>query len=68
MSDYALINIGTVDNVALAGDPPDASWLAAVEAQYDAVVNVTSTSPRPGIGWTYSGGTFTPPPEPPPEP
>jgi hypothetical protein len=28
---------------------------------YDTFVDVTSTIPRPGPRWTYSGGTFTDP-------
>lgn len=61
---WALITDGTVANVAVAGDPPSTDWLAAMEATYDAVVEVTAATPVPGIGWTYASGTFTPPPAP----
>lgn len=68
-TDWALIDNALVVNVAVAGDPVDAGWLAAVRAQYDAVIDITGYNPRPGIGWTYENGTFTPPPPPPdPEP
>lgn len=66
---WALITGIDVVNVAVAGNPPDLAWLTAMEAEYDAVVDVTGLDPRPGIGWTYENGTFTPEPDPPtPEP
>lgn len=72
-TDWALISDNLVDNVAVAGRPADSSWLASMRERYDAVVDVTAVEPRPGIGWTYENGAFTPPqalpePDPPIEP
>jgi len=60
MKNYAHVADGVVDNVALFNDegpPPDwpdfANWHQSDVAQ---------------IGWTYTGGEFSPPPPPPPSP
>lgn len=50
---FAIVENSTVTNVAEAPSPLGANWTA------------TSTA---GIGWTYSGGVFTPPPAPAPLP
>lgn len=66
---WALVANNSVMGVALGGAPVDAGWLSWAEAQWDHVIDVTAFDPRPGIGWTYTDGTFTPPPAPPaPEP
>lgn len=59
--DLALIRDAVVINIAVADDPPDPTWLAAVQVDYDEVVDVTDAVIRPGINWTYRGGMFTPP-------
>lgn len=55
---WALIQSGSVVNLVWALDTdyqdPTYTW-----------VDITSMSPQPAIGWTYSGGTFTSPPSPP---
>ena len=63
---YALINYNLVENVAEA----DQAWADSVAPDWQAVVNITSTTPEPSIGWSYSGGVFTAPvyPAPPPAP
>lgn len=58
MAHYALIQDNTVQNVIVA----DASFVALVENDWQAVVRVDELSPQPGIFWVYNGGTsFTPP-------
>ena len=62
---YALIKNNLVENVAEG----DQNWANSVAANWQAVVDITSTKPTPGIGWAYNNGQFTPPPAPPmPEP
>lgn len=62
---YALINNNLVENVAEG----DQAWADSVASDWQAVVNVSSTNPQPGIGWSYSNGSFTAPIVPPaPEP
>lgn len=58
---YALINNNLVENVAEA----DQAWADSVASDWQAVVNVTSMNPRPGIGWSYTNGIFTAPVIPP---
>lgn len=58
---YALINNNLVENVAEG----DQSWADSVAANWQAVVNITSMTPQPGIGWSYSNGVFTAPVTPP---
>lgn len=67
MSEIALVRDGVVVTVALADDPPDPRFLAAVAREYDEVVDVTG-SYKPPVGSTYDGYTFTPPPSPQPDP
>lgn len=53
---FALIENGVVNNTIVADEWPGG-------------VNITDLKPRPGIGWSYDGTTFTPPAAPPaPEP
>jgi hypothetical protein len=61
---FALINNNTVENVAEA----DQAWADSVASDWQAVVNITSTTPQPGIGWSYSNGVFTAPVVPPAPP
>jgi len=58
---YALINNNLVENVA----DGDQAWADSVAADWQAVVNITSLTPQPGIGWSYSNGQFTAPVVPP---
>lgn len=62
---YALVKAGVVENVAAvdASTPNGKSWLNAVAADYDAVVDVEQVDTRPCPGWTYDGKAFTEPPE-----
>lgn len=62
--DIALISNSVVQNIAMAGDPPDEGWLWHMHQQFDAVIDVTGLDPRPAIGWSYDGTTFTAPPPP----
>lgn len=58
MSIFAEIKAGTVSNVAVASaaaDLPAGQW-----------IQIDTLTPQPGIGWTYSSGTFTPPTPPAP--
>jgi hypothetical protein len=58
---FALINNNLVENVAEA----DQAWADSVASDWQAVVNITSMNPEPGIGWSYSNGVFTAPVVPP---
>jgi hypothetical protein len=61
---YALIKNNLVENIAEA----DQAWADSVASDWQAVVNITSMNPQPGIGWSYSGGAFTAPVVPPAPP
>jgi hypothetical protein len=63
---FALIKNNVVENVAEA----DQAWADSVAPDWQAVINITSMNPQPGVGWSYSNGVFTAPvyPEPPPAP
>jgi hypothetical protein len=61
---YALINNSLIENIAEG----DQAWADSVAADWQAVVNITSMTPQPGIGWSYSGGVFTAPVVPPAPP
>lgn len=56
MSHYAEIVNGVVANVALCDD--------AAFAQSQGWTDIDAVTPQPGVGWTYNGTTFTPPPVP----
>ncbi len=61
---YALIRNGVVRNVIVAtGD-----FIATILANWDAAIDISDLDPKPGIGWTYNGTTFSPPPPGPPPP
>jgi hypothetical protein len=68
---YAVIADGLVANVAVLAEaiPPlpeageDDPW-----AQMRGWIPLAGLDPQPGIGWTFSGGTFSPPPVEEPEP
>lgn len=68
MKDIALVRDSIVQNIALAGDPPDEGWMWHMEQQFDAVVDVTGIDPRPAVGWIYDGTNFAEPPNPEPVP
>jgi len=51
---YAIIQNGEVENVIVAAS------IVAGEL-YPGSVRIDDLNPIPGIGWTYSGGTFSPP-------
>lgn len=51
----AIVENGVITNIILADSWPDA-------------IEVTGLAPRPSIGWTYDGTTFTAPPAPPAPP
>jgi hypothetical protein len=55
MSKYAIVEAGTVTNVAVASGPLESNW-----------ISIQGIIPQPGIGWSYNGATFAPPPEPAP--
>jgi len=61
---FALIKNNLVENVAEA----DQAWADAVAPEWQAVVNVTSMTPEPSVGWSYRGGVFTAPVGPPAPP
>ncbi len=61
---YALIKNSFIENVVEA----DQAWADSVAADWQAVVNTTSITPQPGIGWEYANGQFLAPPAPPPPP
>ena len=61
---YALINNNLVENVAEG----DQAWADSVVSDWQAVVNITSINPQPGIGWSYTNGVFTAPVNPPAPP
>lgn len=48
MPHFALIQNGVVANIIVAADWPGG-------------VDITALDPKPGIGWTFANGTFTPP-------
>ena len=58
---YALIKNNLVENVADA----DQAWADSVAPDWQAVVDITSINPQPGIGWEYSNGQFVAPVVPP---
>lgn len=52
MTTYAVITDGTVTNIALSDDP---DWAAG-----QGWIDVEGMDPRPAIGWTFDGDTWTP--------
>ena len=57
--EIALIRSEAVINVIIADD----NFIEHISNEYDAVVDVTGVSPRPGIGWTYRDGVLLVPEE-----
>lgn len=51
---FAIINAGTVENIAIADDPMTDAW-----------IDLTGLDPQPGPGWSYADGIFAAPPAPP---
>lgn len=61
----ALVNDGVVTSVIVATmDVIQVLDSMGVWPAGQVEIDVTATDPTPGIGWTYDGSTFTPPPEP----
>jgi hypothetical protein len=61
MSNFALVKSNSVHNVIVA----DQAFADAIASDWDVVVDVDAIIPRPGIGWSYAAGVFSPPtPEP----
>lgn len=56
---YALIQANQVDNIIAA----DASFAAFIAPRYQYVVQIDAISPRPDMGWSYDGESFSPPEE-----
>lgn len=54
---YALIKNGSVENSIVA----EPEFLPLIEANFDAIVDITEMSPQPALGWLYDGETFTDP-------
>lgn len=59
--EFAIIEAGTVINVIVADQEFIDTW-------YPGAVRVDQLDPKPGVGWTYDGTTFSPPEQPPPPP
>lgn len=57
--EVALIKSEAVVNVIIADD----DYIQYIQNEYDAVVDLTGISPRPGIGWTYRDGVLLVPEE-----
>ena len=57
MAIYALVSEGFVVNTIKA----DADFIPLIEADYAAVVDVTTIAPQPSIGWAYADGAFIAP-------
>lgn len=62
--EYALINSDVVQD-AIVADP---AFIQTIQADWQAIVDITNVSPQPGIGWGYVNGQFIAPPAPPPLP
>jgi hypothetical protein len=60
---YALINDGLVVNTIFAAP----AFIPTVAPDYDAVLRIDDNAQRPGVGWSYADGVYTPPPDPPTE-
>lgn len=58
---YALIKNNVIENVAEA----DQAWADFVSPDWQAVVDITNTTPMPGISWEYVNGAFVAPVVPP---
>lgn len=54
---YALVEDGVVVNVIVA----DANFIANIQSQYDACIEITNNPGDPGMGWTYDGTNFAAP-------
>jgi hypothetical protein len=66
VTDWAVIDNGDVINVIVVDDP---AWVTSYEHDTGlTLVEIDSLDPKPGIGWTYASGTFSPPPAPPTPP
>lgn len=70
MSERYLAHVidGVVVGVSVISDETPEEFYAAIAPEFDALAEVTGLTPRPDIGWSYDGTTFTPPPSPDPDP
>jgi hypothetical protein len=58
---YAQIKQGTIWNViSLESGTDTGPYLVG----YDYLIDITSMSPQPSVGWLYDGTSFSPPPPP----
>lgn len=57
---FAQILNGVIVNTIVLNDP---SLLGLFSQSYDSVLQVDATYPQPGIGWTFDGIQFSPPPQ-----
>lgn len=62
---YAVIENGMVINVIVWDGKTSMAWRGDQLAIQIAQSGVGTSSPIPGIGWSYENGVFTPPPSPP---
>jgi hypothetical protein len=60
---YAFIKGGVVVNTVVLTDTSYLS-IPAIAAQFDSAVRVDNIVPQPGMGWSYDGTNWTPPPPP----
>lgn len=60
---FALIYGGMVNNTIICSSQE----LANILWPDMTCIDITNVDPRPGIGWTYNDGVFTPPPPAPTE-
>lgn len=63
MNIYALITNNMVVNTIVA----DPTFLPVIAGDYDTIARIDNDPTRPGVGWSYVGGVYAPPPDAPPE-
>lgn len=66
LTNHALIKAGAVENIAVVDSSTEggAAYLEAIAADCDSVVDLTSVTPQPGIGWVHNpDGSFAEPTE-----
>lgn len=54
---FAVINAGTVTNTIKA----DEEFADIIRPDHQAVIDITSESPQPSIGWAWDGTSFSDP-------
>ena len=62
--EYALVNTDVVQNIIVANP----EFIPIIQADWQAIVDITNLAPKPGIGWGYVNGQFVQPAPPPPPP